>query len=240
MQQAAADLDAAEAAHRQARAERDAAQEAAAQAARDREAADTLAAQTRAERAALADASAQFEAERAAAQATAALASADKAAAELLAAQAASDKAVAEAALREATAKEAALEHAAAAETATETASAPAPQAVETGADAKLVVARPSLDAVTLTIGTNQVPFPPSQLSQLIEELAHARASMTTEQPKGLPAGWRFVSTRNPMMAVQKQANGDRLLVARHTGYGWVPFTFSPDTVIQMYMLLTQ
>ncbi|KAF1049918.1 MAG: hypothetical protein GAK41_01670 [Burkholderia gladioli] len=45
---------------------------------------------------------------------------------------------------------------------------------------------------------------------------------------------------QRPMMAVQQQSNGDRLLVARHTGYGWVPFTFSPDTVIQMYMLLTQ
>lgn len=81
----------------------------------------------------------------------------------------------------------------------------------------------------------------PVQLSQLIEELAHARASsMTPEQPNGLPTGWCFVSTRNPMMAVQKQANGDRLLLARHTGYGWVPFTFSQDAVIEMYMLLTQ
>jgi hypothetical protein len=41
-------------------------------------------------------------------------------------------------------------------------------------------------------------------------------------------------------MAVQKQANGDRLLVMRHTGHGWVPFTFSPDMVVQMYMMLTQ
>ena len=46
---------------------------------------------------------------------------------------------------------------------------------------------------------------------------------METEQPTGIPPGWRFVSTKNPMMAVQKQSNGDRLLVARHTGYGWVP-----------------
>jgi len=41
-------------------------------------------------------------------------------------------------------------------------------------------------------------------------------------------------------MAVQKQTNGDRLLVMRHTGHGWVPFQFSPETVIQMYMMLTQ
>ena len=79
-----------------------------------------------------------------------------------------------------------------------------------------------------------------SQLGQLIEELSNARASMEPEVPPNLPTGWRFVSTKNPMMAVQKQSNGDRLLVARHTGYGWVPFTFSPDVVVQMYMMLTQ
>jgi hypothetical protein len=30
------------------------------------------------------------------------------------------------------------------------------------------------------------------------------------------------------------------LLVMRHTGHGWVPFTFSPDMVIQLYMMLTK
>ncbi|MHA7237733.1 hypothetical protein ACX83E_28285, partial [Burkholderia pseudomallei] len=103
-----------------------------------------------------------------------------------------------------------------------------------------LHVARPSQDEISLALGEHSVSLPPHQLSQLIEELAHARASMTIEQPSGLPNGWRFVTTRNPLMAVQKQANGDRLLVARHSGYGWVPFTFSPDVVIQLYMLLTQ
>jgi hypothetical protein len=63
---------------------------------------------------------------------------------------------------------------------------------------------------------------------------------MEPEVPPNLPAGWRFVSTKNPAMAVQKQTNGDRLLVMRHTGHGWVPFQFSPETVIQMYMMLTQ
>ncbi len=80
----------------------------------------------------------------------------------------------------------------------------------------------------------------PTQVGQLIEELSNARASMQPEAPTNLPAGWRFVSTKNPVMAVQKQSNGDRLLVMRHTGHGWVPFTFSPDMVIQMYMMLTQ
>jgi hypothetical protein len=63
---------------------------------------------------------------------------------------------------------------------------------------------------------------------------------MTPEPPPGIPPGWRFVATKNPVMAVQKQSNGDRLLVLRHTGHGWVPFTFSPDMVIQLYMLLTK
>ncbi|HIH2750018.1 TPA: phage tail protein, partial [Burkholderia lata] len=103
-----------------------------------------------------------------------------------------------------------------------------------------LHVSRPTQNELTLTINGESITLHPEQLSQLIEELAHARASMQPEPPPGIPSGWRFVTTKNPMMAVQKQANGDRLLVARHTGYGWVPFTFSPDVVVQMYMMLTQ
>jgi hypothetical protein len=63
---------------------------------------------------------------------------------------------------------------------------------------------------------------------------------MMPEPAMNVPPGWRFVSTKNPAMAVQKQSNGDRLLIMRHTGHGWVPFTFSPDNVIQLYALLTQ
>jgi hypothetical protein len=103
-----------------------------------------------------------------------------------------------------------------------------------------LSVARPSQNEITMSIGGQTVSLNPHQISQLIEELAQARASMSVEQPPALPQGWRFVSTRNPVLAVQKQASGDRLLVARHTGYGWVPFTFSPESAIQLYMLLTQ
>ncbi len=105
---------------------------------------------------------------------------------------------------------------------------------------ATLHVSRPTQNELTLTINGESITLHPEQLGQLIEELAHARASMQPEPPPGIPAGWRFVTTKNPMMAVQKQSNGDRLLVARHTGYGWVPFTFSPDVVVQMYMMLTQ
>ena len=110
----------------------------------------------------------------------------------------------------------------------------------EPAAPPTLRVARPSHDEITLTIGDGTVTLRPEQIGQLIEELANARASMTPEPPAALPAGWRFASTKNPVMAVQKQSNGDRLLVARHLGHGWVPFTFSPDAAIQLYMLLTQ
>jgi hypothetical protein len=103
-----------------------------------------------------------------------------------------------------------------------------------------LRVARPSHNALTLSIGSQTVTLHPEQIGQLIEELANARASMTPEPPMAIPAGWRFASTKNPVMAMQKQPNGDRLLIARHTGHGWVPFTFSPDAAVQLYMMLTQ
>ena len=103
-----------------------------------------------------------------------------------------------------------------------------------------LEINRPAQDEITMTIGDQMVALRPDQIGKLIEELANARASMTPEQPPGIPPGWRFASTKNPVMAVQKQSNGDRLLVMRHTGHGWVPFTFSPDVVIQLYMMLTK
>jgi hypothetical protein len=103
-----------------------------------------------------------------------------------------------------------------------------------------LEINRPAQNEITMTIGDQTVALRPEQIGKLIEELSNARASMTPEPPPGIPPGWRFVSTKNPVMAVQKQSNGDRLLVMRHTGHGWVPFTFSPDVVIQMYMMLTQ
>ncbi|WP_233272740.1 hypothetical protein [Paraburkholderia acidisoli] len=118
----------------------------------------------------------------------------------------------------------------------------PAAPAAEANAAAEpeLRVARPSQNEITLTIGDQTVTLNALQVGQMVEELANARASMQPEPPPGIPPGWRFVSTKNPVMAVQKQSNGDRLLVMRHTGHGWVPFTFSPDMVVQMYMMLTQ
>ena len=91
-----------------------------------------------------------------------------------------------------------------------------------------------------MTIGGVSVTLSPEGVSELIEELSNARASMDVEQPGGLPSGWRFVATKNPVMATQRYANGDRLLVLRHTGHGWVPFSFSPDMVIEMYAMLTK
>ncbi|HEX3637553.1 MAG TPA: hypothetical protein VHV99_19095 [Paraburkholderia sp.] len=121
-------------------------------------------------------------------------------------------------------------------------ASAPAPSSEEPPVQPQptLEISRPAQNEITMTIGGQTVALRPEQIGQLIEELANARASMTPEPPPGISPGWRFVSTRNPVMAVQKQSNGDRLLVMRHTGHGWVPFTFSPDMVIQMYMMLTK
>jgi len=101
-------------------------------------------------------------------------------------------------------------------------------------------IARPSQNEITMTIGGQTVSLHPLQVGELIEQLSNARASMQPEPPPGIPQGWRFVSTKNPVMAVQKQSNGDRTLVLRHTGHGWVPFTFTPDMVVQMYMMLTQ
>ncbi|MEJ8798052.1 hypothetical protein WKR88_17305 [Trinickia caryophylli] len=110
----------------------------------------------------------------------------------------------------------------------------------ETEQKPTLRVSRPSQDAITLAIGEQSVALQPEQIGQLIEELANARASMTPEPPMAIAPGWRFAATRNPVMAVQKQANGDRLLIARHTGHGWVPFTLSPDAIIQLYMMLSK
>ncbi|NOK49608.1 hypothetical protein GTH10_19970, partial [Burkholderia thailandensis] len=196
----------------------------------DKAAADALAAKAAADRAAAEEAAARAAADKEAAESLFKQAAAERSAAETAAARAASYKATAESLASSQAERNRALaepgEPAAARETA--------------NGRLSLHVARPSQDEITLALGEHAVSLPPPQLSQLIEELAHARASMTIEQPTGLPNGWRFVTTRNPLMAVQKQANGDRLLVARHNGYGWVPFTFSPDVVIQLYMLLTQ
>jgi hypothetical protein len=123
------------------------------------------------------------------------------------------------------------------ADAAVEPATAAAPVAEE---KPTLNVSRPEKNLIAMTIGGVSVTLSPEGVSELIEELSNARASMDVEQPGGLPSGWRFVATKNPVMATQRYANGDRLLVLRHTGHGWVPFSFSPDMVIEMYAMLTK
>ncbi|BAN24757.1 hypothetical protein [Caballeronia insecticola] len=103
-----------------------------------------------------------------------------------------------------------------------------------------LVVSRPEQNAIEMTIAGKSVKLSPEGVSELIEELSNVRASMSVEQPAGIAPGWRFAATKNPLMAAQKSANGDRLLLMRHNGHGWVPFTFSPSMVIELYALLTQ
>ncbi|KND62379.1 putative tail fiber protein [Candidatus Burkholderia verschuerenii] len=103
-----------------------------------------------------------------------------------------------------------------------------------------LTVSRPQRDAIEMTIGDKSVLLSAQGISELIEELSNVRASMSVEQPGGIAPGWRFATTKNPIMAVQKQPNGDRLLIIRHNGHGWVPFTFSPNMVIELYAMLTQ
>jgi hypothetical protein len=115
-----------------------------------------------------------------------------------------------------------------------------ADKATATNERPTLNVSRPEQNVIEMTIGGKTVALNAEGVSQLIEELSNARASMTIDQPKGLPPGWRYVATKNPVMATQRYPNGDRLLVLRHTGHGWVPFSFSPDMVIELYAMLTQ
>ncbi|WP_248322806.1 hypothetical protein [Caballeronia sp. Sq4a] len=110
----------------------------------------------------------------------------------------------------------------------------------ESDAPPALTVSRPDRDTIQMTIAGKSVLLNPQGVSELIEELSNVRASMSVEQPMGVAPGWRFAATKNPVMAVQKHANGDRLLIMRHTGHGWVPFTFSPDMVVELYAMLTR
>jgi len=103
---------------------------------------------------------------------------------------------------------------------------------------ARLNIARPTENQIAVSIGERTVTLTPVDISALIEELAYARASMRPEPPNGLPAGWRFVATHDPVMASQSR-KGAKLVVLRHTGYGWVPFTFSPNMLAELLAVLS-
>src|SRR6266702_4674 len=51
----------------------------------------------------------------------------------------------------------------------------------------KLHVSRPEKNVIAMTIGGVSVTLSPEGVSELIEELSNARASMDVEQPGGLP-----------------------------------------------------
>jgi hypothetical protein len=136
------------------------------------------------------------------------------------------------------------LQAAASNETSNESAVEPAvaPAIEDSAKDEKptLTVSRPDRDVIEMTIAGQSVRLDPEGVSELIEQLSNVRASMTPEQPMGIAPGWQFAATKNPVMATQKYANGDRLLLMRHSGHGWVPFTFSPNMVIELYAMLTK
>ncbi|WP_237576419.1 hypothetical protein [Mycetohabitans sp. B8] len=98
---------------------------------------------------------------------------------------------------------------------------------------------RPSQNEIVVTLGEHSVTLGPADISAIIEELAIARASMTPEPPATLPPGWRFAATQDPAIATQSHNNGSKLVVFRHTGYGWVPFTFTPNMVMNLLAALS-
>jgi hypothetical protein len=98
---------------------------------------------------------------------------------------------------------------------------------------------RPTRDEIVVSLGDHAVKLGPADISAIIDELATARASMTPEPPTALPSGWRFAATQDPVMASQSRNNGNKLIVFRHTGYGWVPFTFTPRMIVELLAVLS-
>jgi hypothetical protein len=98
---------------------------------------------------------------------------------------------------------------------------------------------RPTQNEIVISLGEHAVKLGPADVSAIIEELAIARASMTPEPPTGLPSGWRFAATQDPVIASQPRNDGSKLIVFRHTGYGWVPFTFTPKMIVELFAVLS-
>jgi colicin import membrane protein len=89
------------------------------------------------------------------------------------------------------------------------------------------------------SLGDSHATLDAQQVSALIEALARERAALSPGPPAKLPSHWDYVATRDPVTASQKLPNGDRLLVMRHTGHGWVAFAMSPQMIVQLYYLLS-
>jgi hypothetical protein len=103
-----------------------------------------------------------------------------------------------------------------------------------------LQVARPSQNVVTMTIGGQTVSLGPHDISEMIDQLAQARTTMLPEVPMTVVPGKPFAATKDPVIASQTVANGEKLLVLRHTGYGWVPFSCSPRMLVDMLAVLSR
>jgi hypothetical protein len=103
-----------------------------------------------------------------------------------------------------------------------------------------LQVARPQQNVITMTIGGQTVALGPNDISEMIDQLAQARATMTPEIPHQVAPGKSFAATKDPVIAAQTVANGNKLMLLRHTGFGWVPFTCSPQWLAEMLAVLSR
>jgi hypothetical protein len=74
----------------------------------------------------------------------------------------------------------------------------------------------------------------------MIDQLAQARATMTPEIPHQVAPGKSFAATKDPIIAAQSVAQGNKLMLLRHTGFGWVPFTCSPQWLAEMIAVLSR
>ncbi|CAM2153223.1 Phage tail protein [Pararobbsia alpina] len=119
-------------------------------------------------------------------------------------------------------------------------ASTPASTPVAPSEPPTLQVARPQQNVITMTIGGQTVALGPNDISEMIDQLAQARATMTPEIPLQVVPGKSFAATKDPVIAAQTVAQGNKLMLLRHTGFGWVPFTCSPQWLAEMLAVLSR
>ncbi|RKP51950.1 hypothetical protein [Pararobbsia silviterrae] len=103
-----------------------------------------------------------------------------------------------------------------------------------------LELARPQQNVITMTIGGQTIALGPHDVSALIDQLAQVRATMTPEVPHQVAPGKTFAATQDPIIASQSGPNGTKLMMLRHTGFGWVPFTCSPQWLVEMLAILSR
>ena len=103
-----------------------------------------------------------------------------------------------------------------------------------------LQVGRPQQNVITMTIGGQTVALGPHDISEMIDQLAQARATMTPEISHQVASGKSFAATKDPIIASQTVAQGNKLMLLRHTGFGWVPFNCSPQWLAEMLATLSR